>query len=91
MMVERNEDSLKTAYTVTVDYRHGTSTGISAADRAKTCRALADAETCCSTDFSRPGHVFPLKYTRGGVKARVGHTVCMPFYILFIDTCRKLE
>ncbi len=72
-MVARNADSMRTAYTVTVDFRHGTSTGISAADRAATLRALVDpsAEAC---DFNRPGHVFPLRAMPGGVLARAGHT-----------------
>jgi 3,4-dihydroxy-2-butanone 4-phosphate synthase len=84
MMVNDNQDSLKTAYTVSVDYKHGTTyifacindrTGISAADRAATCRNLADPENATSTDFTRPGHVFPLRYVEGGVLKRVGHTV----------------
>jgi 3,4-dihydroxy 2-butanone 4-phosphate synthase/GTP cyclohydrolase II len=73
LMVERNTDSLRTAYTVTVDYRHGTSTGISAADRAATIRALVDPEVTPS-DFNRPGHVFPLRAVPGGVLHRAGHT-----------------
>lgn len=72
-MVATNTDSLRTAYTVTVDYRHGTSTGISAADRATTIRALTDLRTR-PDDFNRPGHVFPLRARRGGVLARPGHT-----------------
>lgn len=73
LMVERNTDSMKTAYTITVDYRHGTTTGISAADRASTIRALVDAKSCAA-DFTRPGHVFPLRAVPGGVLARPGHT-----------------
>ncbi|CAD5371445.1 3,4-dihydroxy-2-butanone 4-phosphate synthase / GTP cyclohydrolase-2 [Rubrivivax sp. A210] len=73
LMVERNTDSMRTAYTVTVDYRHGTSTGISAADRATTIRALADPQSDAS-DFNRPGHVFPLRAVPGGVLHRPGHT-----------------
>jgi 3,4-dihydroxy 2-butanone 4-phosphate synthase/GTP cyclohydrolase II len=73
LMVERNTDSLRTAYTVTVDVRHGTTTGISAADRAATIRALVDARTVAS-DFNRPGHVFPLRAVPGGVLHRPGHT-----------------
>jgi 3,4-dihydroxy 2-butanone 4-phosphate synthase/GTP cyclohydrolase II len=73
LMVERNTDSLRTAYTVTVDYRHGTSTGISAADRAATIRALVDPDVPAQ-DFSRPGHVFPLRAVPGGVLHRPGHT-----------------
>jgi 3,4-dihydroxy 2-butanone 4-phosphate synthase/GTP cyclohydrolase II len=73
LMVERNTDSLRTAYTVTVDVRHGTTTGISAADRAATIRALVDPQTVAS-DFNRPGHVFPLRAVPGGVLHRPGHT-----------------
>jgi 3,4-dihydroxy 2-butanone 4-phosphate synthase/GTP cyclohydrolase II len=73
LMVERNTDSLRTAYTVTVDLRHGTTTGISAADRAATIRALVDPEIGAS-DFNRPGHVFPLRAVPGGVLHRPGHT-----------------
>ncbi|KAJ3086868.1 hypothetical protein HK102_012307 [Quaeritorhiza haematococci] len=74
LMVERNTESLRTAYTITVDYRHGTTTGISAADRAATVRALATPNTVGANDFNRPGHVFPLRYTEGGVLRRSGHT-----------------
>lgn len=73
MMVKRNSDSMQTAYTVTVDYRHGTTTGISAADRSATIRALVDP-TAESSDFNRPGHVFPLRAVEGGVLQRTGHT-----------------
>ncbi|ACB33127.1 3,4-dihydroxy-2-butanone 4-phosphate synthase [Leptothrix cholodnii SP-6] len=73
LMVERNTDSMRTAYTVTVDYRHGTTTGISAADRATTIRALVDPSVEPS-DFNRPGHVFPLRAAPGGVLHRTGHT-----------------
>jgi 3,4-dihydroxy 2-butanone 4-phosphate synthase / GTP cyclohydrolase II len=73
LMVERNTESLRTAYTVTVDYRHGTSTGISAADRAATIRALVDPAVQ-PQDFNRPGHVFPLRAVPGGVLHRPGHT-----------------
>ena len=73
LMVARNTDSMSTAYTVTVDYRHGTSTGISASDRAATLRALVDPQVA-SGDFNRPGHVFPLRAVPGGVLARAGHT-----------------
>lgn len=73
LMVERNTESLRTAYTVTVDYRHGTSTGISAADRSATIRALVDPDVTAG-DFNRPGHVFPLRAVPGGVLHRPGHT-----------------
>ncbi len=72
-MVATNTDSLRTAYTVTVDYRQGTTTGISAADRATTIRALNDPRTR-PDDFNRPGHVFPLRARPGGVLTRPGHT-----------------
>jgi 3,4-dihydroxy 2-butanone 4-phosphate synthase len=73
LMVPRNSESHGTAFTVSVDFRHGTSTGISAADRGATIRALADARFGAA-DFARPGHVFPLRYARGGVLRRPGHT-----------------
>ncbi|WP_137894652.1 bifunctional 3,4-dihydroxy-2-butanone-4-phosphate synthase/GTP cyclohydrolase II [Ramlibacter sp. 2FC] len=73
LMVERNSDSMQTAYTVTVDYRHNTTTGISAADRSSTIRALVDPQASAS-DFNRPGHVFPLRAVEGGVLQRPGHT-----------------
>lgn len=73
MMVGQNEDPKGTAFTASVDYRMGTSTGISAADRAVTISALADVRTR-SEGFSRPGHVFPLVAKDGGVLARAGHT-----------------
>lgn len=72
LMVERNTDSMKTAYTITVDHKD-TTTGISAADRALTLRSLASPKSI-SSDFNRPGHVFPLMYTPGGVLKRTGHT-----------------
>jgi 3,4-dihydroxy-2-butanone 4-phosphate synthase len=73
LMVSSNTDSMGTAYTVTTDYRHGTTTGISAADRAATIRALVDPNVQPS-DFNRPGHVFPLRAMGGGVRQRPGHT-----------------
>ena len=68
-----NEDRHDTAYTVTVDARTGVSTGISAADRARTARVLADSATE-PWELTRPGHVFPLRYREGGVLVRRGHT-----------------
>ncbi len=73
LMVADNHESQRTAFTVSVDFRHGTSTGISAADRSATLRALADPGTSAS-DFVRPGHVFPLRANRRGVLRRRGHT-----------------
>jgi 3,4-dihydroxy 2-butanone 4-phosphate synthase/GTP cyclohydrolase II len=73
LMVRDNEESNQTAFTVSVDCRLGTTTGVCAADRARTLRALADASSTAS-DFVRPGHVFPLRSRPGGVLARPGHT-----------------
>jgi 3,4-dihydroxy 2-butanone 4-phosphate synthase/GTP cyclohydrolase II len=72
-MTSRNEDAKQTAYTVSVDARHGVTTGISAADRAHTIRVLADSATE-SHELTRPGHVFPLRAVEGGVLRRTGHT-----------------
>ncbi len=72
-MVEHNTEVNRTAFTVSVDYRHGTTSGISAQDRAKTIRALVDPLSR-PEDFARPGHVFPLRYRDGGVLKRAGHT-----------------
>jgi 3,4-dihydroxy-2-butanone 4-phosphate synthase len=63
LMVERNTEAQRTAFTVTVDYRHGTSTGISARDRAATVRALVDGNTR-PTDLARPGHLHVLRTPR---------------------------
>lgn len=73
MMVARNADPLRTAYTVTADAAAGVSTGISAADRARTARVLADSSSAPS-DLTLPGHVFPLRAREGGVLTRPGHT-----------------
>ncbi|GAA1985425.1 bifunctional 3,4-dihydroxy-2-butanone-4-phosphate synthase/GTP cyclohydrolase II [Nocardiopsis rhodophaea] len=73
LMVEDNQESMRTAYTVSVDARAGVSTGISAADRAHTLRLLADAHSTAG-DLVRPGHVFPLRARHGGVLVRRGHT-----------------
>lgn len=81
LMVPDNEDPLRTAYTVSVDARDGVSTGISAADRARTLRVLADPGST-SQDLARPGHVLPLRYHPGGVLKRVGHTEAS------VDLCR---
>lgn len=72
-MVARNEDVRGTAYTVTVDAAEGVDTGISATDRARTVRLLADPTSTVAT-FNRPGHVVPLRAKRGGVLVRQGHT-----------------
>ncbi|HET6809633.1 MAG TPA: bifunctional 3,4-dihydroxy-2-butanone-4-phosphate synthase/GTP cyclohydrolase II [Acidimicrobiales bacterium] len=73
LMVSTNTESQRTAFTVTVDYRHGTTTGISAADRAATIQALIDPATR-PKDLARPGHILPLRYRTGGVLKRAGHT-----------------
>ena len=73
LMVADNTESQRTAFTVSVDARHGTTTGISAADRATTVHALLDAATR-PEDLARPGHIFPLRYRDGGVLKRAGHT-----------------
>lgn len=73
LMVEHNTESHRTAFTISVDLIEGTSTGISAADRAATLRALADPKITY-TDFARPGHIFPLRAREGGVLKRAGHT-----------------
>ena len=73
LMVDHNTESHRTAFTVSVDLLEGTSTGISAADRALTIRALAD-RTVGYQAFARPGHVFPLRAREGGVLKRAGHT-----------------
>jgi 3,4-dihydroxy-2-butanone 4-phosphate synthase len=97
MMVPKNTEKHKTAYTVTVDYKQGTTTGISAHDRALTARMLAKSaqllpqhkvegvdskEVPQPEEFSRPGHMVPLRYTEGGVRVRKGHTEAS------VDLCR---
>jgi 3,4-dihydroxy 2-butanone 4-phosphate synthase/GTP cyclohydrolase II len=81
LMVLANTEAQRTAFTVSIDFRHGTSTGISARDRAATLNALADPTTRAS-DFNRPGHIFPLRYRPGGVLKRAGHTEAT------VDLCR---
>ena len=73
LMVDNNTESHRTAFTISVDLLEGTSTGISAADRAATLRGLADPNTSHSA-FARPGHIFPLRAREGGVLKRAGHT-----------------
>ena len=74
LMVGRNTDPLKTAFTVSVDLiGQGNSTGISARDRARTIQALVNRKTKAE-DLSRPGHIFPLRAEQGGVLRRAGHT-----------------
>ncbi|MGB8376627.1 MAG: 3,4-dihydroxy-2-butanone-4-phosphate synthase, partial [Salegentibacter sp.] len=74
MMVGNNTDPMETAFTISVDLRgQGVTTGISAADRAKTVQSLIDPAIKPS-DLGRPGHIFPLKAKEGGVLRRTGHT-----------------
>lgn len=74
MMVGNNTDPMETAFTISVDLRgKGVTTGISAADRAKTIKSLINPETKAQ-DLNRPGHIFPLKAKEGGVLRRTGHT-----------------
>lgn len=80
-MVSSNDTMHGTAFTVTIDYKHGTTTGISADDRTATVRALANPNAGAA-DFSRPGHIFPLIARQGGVLMRSGHTEAA------VDLCR---
>jgi 3,4-dihydroxy 2-butanone 4-phosphate synthase/GTP cyclohydrolase II len=80
-MVPVNSESHRTAFTVSVDVRAGTTTGVSSADRAATIRALANPASAPG-DFARPGHIFPLRSRRGGVLVRAGHTEAA------VDLCR---
>ena len=73
MMVQDNTTKHGTAFTVSVEAKHKVSTGISAADRAETVKALVDSDTR-SDDLVRPGHMFPLKAREGGILVRAGHT-----------------
>ncbi|CAL5368502.1 unnamed protein product [Camellia sinensis] len=70
---KENDEKLSTAFTVSVDAKYGTTTGVSAHDRATTILALASRDSK-PEDFNRPGHIFPLKYREGGVLKRAGHT-----------------
>jgi 3,4-dihydroxy 2-butanone 4-phosphate synthase / GTP cyclohydrolase II len=73
LMVAHNTEVQRTAFTISVDAVHGTTTGISAADRATTVHTLIDPATR-PEDLARPGHIFPLRYREGGVLKRAGHT-----------------
>ncbi len=81
LMVQQNTAPLSTAFTVSVDALHGTTTGISAQDRSTTIKTLIAAETS-PDDLGRPGHIFPLRYVEGGVLKRTGQTEAS------IDMCR---
>ena len=80
-MVPVNSESQRTAFTVSVDLRVGTTTGVSSVDRAATIRGLA-SPISTPADFARPGHIFPLRSRRGGVLVRAGHTEAA------VDLCR---
>lgn len=80
-MVESNTSLHETPFTVSIDYIRGTTTGVSAADRAATVRALMNPKTKPS-DFARPGHIFPLRASEGGVLRRAGHTEAV------VDLCK---
>ena len=80
-MVQANSESHRTAFTVSVDLRFGTTTGVSSSDRAATIRALADPASTAQ-QFARPGHIFPLRPRKGGVLVRAGHTEAS------VDLCR---
>ena len=73
LMTSQNSERMRTAFTVSVDARDGVSTGISAADRARTVRTLVDSATE-PYELVKPGHIFPLRYAPGGVLRRPGHT-----------------
>ena len=84
LMIRQNASNKdQTAFTVSVDYKKGTTTGISAYDRAATIKAILDPQTK-PEDFTRPGHLFPLRYHPGGVLARAGHTEAI------IDLCNMM-
>src|SRR5215211_3613039 len=83
-MVAANDAPLGTAFTVSIDVRHGLTTGISAEERTNTVRALANGNSGAN-DFVRPGHVFPLVAKDGGVLMRSGHTEAC------VDLCRLAE
>ena len=85
LMVQNNSSNKhQTAFTVSVDYKEGTTTGISAYDRDVTIKALTDPNTRAD-EFNRPGHLFPLRYHPGGVLARAGHTEAI------IDLCNIID
>ena len=84
LMVKQNQDTKRTAFTVTVDAKHEITTGISAKERANTIRALADL-TSTAEDFIRPGHIFPLIAHEGGLAARRGHTEAI------VEMCKLVD
>ena len=84
MVTDSSSGKHQTAFTVSVDYKQNTTTGISAADRAATIRAMIDP-AARAEEFSRPGHLFPLRYHPGGVLARAGHTEAI------VDLCQMAD
>ena len=84
LMVKNNQDTKRTAFTVTVDAKAGITTGISAEERARTITLLAD-QTATAEDFIRPGHIFPLIAHEAGLKGRQGHTEAV------VELCRLAE
>jgi 3,4-dihydroxy 2-butanone 4-phosphate synthase/GTP cyclohydrolase II len=83
-MVQNNADTFRTAFTISVDYRFGTTTGVSSEDRAATIAALASPASRAA-QFARPGHIFPLRAQAGGVLTRAGHTEAA------VDLCRLAQ
>jgi 3,4-dihydroxy 2-butanone 4-phosphate synthase/GTP cyclohydrolase II len=83
MVVQNGSNKEQTAFTVSVDYKKGTTTGISAQDRAVTIKSLLDPDTRAD-EFTKPGHLFPLRYHPGGVLARAGHTEAI------VDLCNMM-
>jgi len=81
LMVDSNTSLHETPFTISVDYTHGTTTGVSASDRAATVRALSSPSTK-PADLARPGHIFPLRAMDGGVLRRTGHTEAV------VDLCK---
>ena len=81
LMVDANTSLHETPFTVSIDYLHGTTTGVSVTDRSATVRALVDQKAQVN-DFARPGHIFPLRAMEGGVLRRAGHTEAV------VDLCQ---
>ena len=81
LMVDANTSLHETPFTVSIDYLHGTTTGVSVTDRSATVRALVDPKAQVN-DFARPGHIFPLRAMEGGVLRRAGHTEAV------VDLCQ---
>jgi 3,4-dihydroxy 2-butanone 4-phosphate synthase/GTP cyclohydrolase II len=81
LMVDANTSLHETPFTVSIDYLHGTTTGVSVTDRSTTVRALVDPKALVN-DFARPGHIFPLRAMEGGVLRRAGHTEAV------VDLCQ---